>query len=347
MLYAKAVDSLVLAVDHFNRAWDRARPEAVLILLDRSFELLLKSIIVDRRGSIREKGKTEITIGFNACLRKCLSDARVKCINEEEAITLQTINSLRDAAQHYMLSISEEQLYIYAQTAVTLFSKLSKDVLNISLKSTIPERIIPLCAKPPKALDALFEIEFQEIKNLVKPKSRKHLDAKSRLLSMAVLQASLDGRKSQPSDRDLSGYVKRIRAGDSWRDIFPSISTLTINSDENNSLSICLQITKNHGESIHLVKEGDSSASVVAVKRVNELGYYTLGLRDLSRKLGRTAPKILHLINIDRIQEDPEFFRLIKIGGTTHKRYSVKALENLKKRLDEVDLDQLWASRKN
>ena len=47
-LHAKAVDSLVLAVDHFNRAWDRGRTEAVLILLDRSFELLLKAIIVAR-----------------------------------------------------------------------------------------------------------------------------------------------------------------------------------------------------------------------------------------------------------------------------------------------------------
>ena len=37
-LHTKAVDSLVLAVDHFNRAWDRGRTEAVLILLDRAFE---------------------------------------------------------------------------------------------------------------------------------------------------------------------------------------------------------------------------------------------------------------------------------------------------------------------
>ena len=49
-LHGKAVDSLVLAVDHFNRAWDRGRTEAVLILLDRAFELLLKAIIVHRAG---------------------------------------------------------------------------------------------------------------------------------------------------------------------------------------------------------------------------------------------------------------------------------------------------------
>ena len=58
-LHLKAVDSMVLAVDHFNRVWDRGRSEAVLILLDRAFELLLKAIIVHRAGgqAIRDKKK--------------------------------------------------------------------------------------------------------------------------------------------------------------------------------------------------------------------------------------------------------------------------------------------------
>ena len=66
-LHGKAVDSLVLAVDHFNRAWDRGRTEAVLILLDRAFELLLKAIIVHRAGgdAIRERDKEGMTIGFD------------------------------------------------------------------------------------------------------------------------------------------------------------------------------------------------------------------------------------------------------------------------------------------
>jgi hypothetical protein len=73
---------MVLAVDHFNRAWDRGRTEAVLILLDRSFEPLLKAIIVHRAGgsAIREPGKQGMTLGFDHCLRKCLSDAKLKCL---------------------------------------------------------------------------------------------------------------------------------------------------------------------------------------------------------------------------------------------------------------------------
>lgn len=99
------------------------RTEAVLILLDRAFELLLKSIIVHRDGSIRKAGSRE-TIGFDACVRKCVSDAQVVCLTEEQAITPQIINSLRDAAQHYLVEVSEDQFYTFTQAGVTLFGEL-------------------------------------------------------------------------------------------------------------------------------------------------------------------------------------------------------------------------------
>ncbi len=120
VLLSKSIDSLFLSIEHFNRPWDRGRPEAVLILLDRSFELLFKSIIVHRGGKIRERRAKE-TLGFDLCVRKCLSDVKVKCLSEEEAMTVQIVNSLRDAAQHYLLELSEQQLYIYTQGGLTLY----------------------------------------------------------------------------------------------------------------------------------------------------------------------------------------------------------------------------------
>ena len=89
--------------------------------MDRAFELLLKAIIVQRRGSIRDVKKEGTTIGFDVCLRKCLCDEKLKCITEDEAVSLQNLNTLRDAAQHYMIDVSEELLYVNAQSAVTLF----------------------------------------------------------------------------------------------------------------------------------------------------------------------------------------------------------------------------------
>ena len=55
----KATDSLILAIEHFNRPIDRGRVSAVLILLDHAFEMLLKAAILHRGGRIREARKRE------------------------------------------------------------------------------------------------------------------------------------------------------------------------------------------------------------------------------------------------------------------------------------------------
>ena len=273
-------NSLVLAVDHFNRAWDRGRTEAVLILLDRSFELLLKAIIVHRAGAsaIREPGKQGMTLGFDHCLRKCLSDAKLKCLDEDDAVALQALNTLRDAAQHYMVEMAEDHLYVHAQSAVTLFGRLTGEIFGRSLVDDIPRRILPVCAKVPSGIESMFDIEFADIKRLVAPGSRRRLDAKARLRAMAILQASLDGKKSQPSDGELDRIVKRINKGEDWRAIFPGVSTLTIKPDGTGP-GLSIRITRNKGEAVNLVKDGDADAAVVAVRRINDTDFYSLGLR--------------------------------------------------------------------
>ncbi len=337
----KAADSLVLAVDHFNRVWDRGRTEAVLIMLDRAFELLLKAIIVHRSGKIREKGNSSLTIGFDRCLRKCISEEPAKCLTEDEAVTLQNLNSLRDAAQHYFTELSEDLLYVYAQSAVTLFDKLSTEVLGLTLKDVMPNRVLPVSPKPPRDFGLILDAEFGDIAKMVAPGSRKGLGAKARIRSVAILQSSLDGQKSQPSDRELDGIVRRIRAGDGWRTIFPGVATLRIDPNAAGP-GLALRITKNQGEAIRLVPEGQPDATVVAVKRVNELDFYSMGLTDIAKKLKITAPKLLALIVADDMQSNPDYFKLVRIGKVALKRYSPKALDRLHARINEVDLGAIW-----
>ena len=346
-LHAKAVDSLILAVDHFNRAWDRGRTEAVLILLDRSFELLLRAIIVQRAGgsAIRERSKEGMTLGFDACLRKCLSDANLKCIDEDEAVALQALNTLRDAAQHYTVELGEEHLYIHTQSAVTLFCRLTDQALGRPLVDEIPRRILPVCARMPGNIESMFDIEFADIKRMVAPGSRKRLDAKARLRSMAILQASLEGKKSQRSDGELDRVVSRIHKGEDWRAIFPGVATLTISPDATGP-GLSLRITKNKGESVRLVPEGHPSAAVVAVKRVNEIDFYSLGLRDLAKKLEANQTRLLWFIEREGVQADPEWFKVITVGKVSQKRYSKPCYEMLKDKMAEIELDALWASRR-
>lgn len=342
-LHGKAVDSLVVGVDHFNGSSDRGRTETVLIMIDRAFELLLKAIIVEKGGKIRDK-RSNLTIGFDTCLRKCLSEAPIKCLADDEAVALQNLNSLRDAAQHYLVEVSEDQLYVYAQAAVSLFGKLTKEALGLPLKDAVPERVLPVCAKPPKDLGAVFDAEFADIKAMVAPGSRKRLDAKAKLRSMAVLQASLDGKKAQPSDSELDKIVKRINDGEEWRAIFPGVATLAIDPDPAGP-GISLKITKKEGEAVHLVAEGTPGATVIAVRKVNELDYYSLGFRDLCDKLRINQARLHFLIKLLGIQQDPAFFKIIKIGRQESKRYSRLALDTIHKWLQANDIEAVWNAR--
>ena len=46
------------------------------------------------------------------------------------------------------------------------------------------------------------------------------------------------------------------------------------------------------------------------------------------------------------MQEDADFFKVIRIGKSTHKRYSGKCYEALRAKLTRINLNELWTNRK-
>ena len=96
------MDSLLLAIEHFNRPFDRGRVHSVLI----SFEMLLKAAILHKGGKIRNR-RAKQTIGFDACVTEGFGNREIRFLKNEQVISLQTINALRDAAQHYLIDVPE------------------------------------------------------------------------------------------------------------------------------------------------------------------------------------------------------------------------------------------------
>lgn len=93
---------------------------------------------------------------------------------------------------------------------------------------------------------------------------------------------------------------------------------------------------------MHLVPEGTPGATVVAVKRVDELSFYSLGLKQLAPKLKLTMPKALALVRHLKIQEAEDCYKEFRVGKVMFKRYSAIALDRLKEALPEVDMNQVW-----
>lgn len=346
LLLNKALDSLILSIEFFNRPVERARADAVLILVDHAFEMLLKAAIVHCGGRIRER-RAKQTIGFDACVRQGLSSGDSRFLSEEQALTLQTINALRDAAQHYLLEISEQQLYLHTQAGVTLFADLLDHVFEESLSEHLPNRVLPVTSNPPRELSVLMASEVEQIASLLRPGKRRRVEARAQVRALAIMEGSVNGEKVQPGRGELDRVLDEIADGMPWTAIFPGIAALRLDLD-GGGIPFSLRIVK--GEDaipIRAVSASDEpSAAVVALKRVNEVDFYSLGLQDLANKTAVGRNKLLAVVQELDLQSCPDYFKEIRIGGVTFKRYSPKALDVLKKRLPELDIEDIWQRRR-
>lgn len=340
LLLTKACDSLVLSIELFNRPQDRGRVNGTLILLDHGFEMLMKAAILHRGGRIRDRHGNE-TIGFDACLQRSLNTGAIKYLTKEQAIVLQTINSLRDAAQHYFLDISEAHLYIQIQSGVTVFRDLLKDVFDQDLITHLPMRVLPISTSPPTNLATLFESEVSEVVKLLQPGRRRRIEALAKLRPLAILDNAIRGEGDQPSDQDLTRLSKDVLARKAWDDVFRDVATVEITT-EGFGPSLSLRFSKKEGLPIRIVDEGIPDASVVGLKRVDELGFYSLGAKDLAEKVGLTIPKMLAVVNDIGLRDQSDCYKEIKIGKSVHKRYSPKAIKEIQKALEHESIDEIW-----
>lgn len=339
LLLQKSKDSLILAIELFNRPWEAGRTHSVLILLDHSFEMLIKACILSRGGKIRAKNKKE-TIGFDACLRKALSDSSIQFLEEDEVLALQALNGLRDAAQHHLLEISENQFYIHMQSGVTLYREILSRVFSEDLVDMLPKRILPVSLSVPADIVVFFDKEVEEIKKLLAPKKRRRVEARARLKSLVILDEALKGTKIQPSDSDLDKMLKKIACETDRTKIFEGAASVRIEVDGVGP-SIALRFSKKEGIPVTVVPEGTPGASVVGVKRVNELQYYSLSFNDLEKKLSLNMFQLQALIWYTKVKDCQEYYKEFKIGSQLYKRYSSKALHRMQEVLSDTAIDKV------
>ncbi|MCI4327196.1 MAG: hypothetical protein L3K16_06150 [Thermoplasmata archaeon] len=338
-LFSRAVDSLVLSVEHFNRPHDRGRVEAVLILLDHSLELLLKAAILHRGGRIRKRRATT-TLGFEACVNACLLEPRFKFLKPEEADTLRISNSLRDGAQHHFIIVSEEQLYLTIQSGVTLFDDILSRVFGKKLADFVPQRVLPISTMPPQDFPSLMEREIAEIKGLLVAGSRRKSEARGRLRTIALIDGAMRQDPRHPTDKELHEKLAQLASAD-WMSIFPGAASLRISADGTGH-AISLRLTKSDGIPVRLAKEGEPTATVVAIRKVDTLSFYSYRLKSLAGAVALSPSRALSVIRFLKLQEDEECFKQLQIGKSIFKCYSPTAVARIKEALPGLDMAKVW-----
>lgn len=340
ILLDKSLESLHLAIELFNRPYNIGRTHAVIILLDHSFEMLLKTSLLHKKYPIFDK-KTANTIGFKSCLRCSIGNGSHQFLTTEQALVLQTINDIRDAEQHYHISTSENQLYLYVQMGFSLYKELLKQVFDISLFDYFPTRVLPISSTPPIPINILYENEIEEIKKLLSLGSRKKSIALSRLKSLEILERSLSGEEKPITDLELRKKLVDIATEKDWSALFPSVSMINVVPDPE-APAFALRFTKKEGIPVHIVPEGTPGAAIVGLKKVNELGFYNMGRDQLADAVHLSKTKTDAVIWYLNLKENDSCCKMIPIGKSSYYKYSPKAISEIKVLLESTAIEEVW-----
>jgi hypothetical protein len=334
-----AINSLIMAIELFNRPHECCRTESVLFYLQHAFEMLFKAAIYQQRRTVHEPG-SNVTYRFDKCLGIARSELNI--LTEDGANNLAILDGFRDCAMHYLLEMSEESLYLQAQAAITIFNDILSRAFGQSLSTYLPNRVLPVSTNPPEDINLFMNKEFEHISNLVAPRKRMRAEARARIRPYLIMESVLKGEYEQPTNKTVTRIISRIKEGEDWRVIFPNVAALRFDT-EGSGLTYSVRISREReAPPVRILHDGETAEDVALIREVNLIDRYSMGLYDLADKLGLGRNKTLALVQHLNLQNDPDCFREFRHRSMKYKGYSPKALEKLKDALPSIDIDDIW-----
>ena len=103
-----------------------------------------------------------------------------------------------------------------------------------------------------------------------------------------------------------------------------------------------IRLSKREGIPVQLVPEGTPGASVVAIKRVNELGFYSLTATELSKKVGLTLNKTVAVIQFLNLKGQDKYHKEFRMGKSKFDRYSPEVIAVIQKAIEEEGMSAIW-----
>jgi len=112
--------------------------------------------------------------------------------------------------------------------------------------------------------------------------------------------------------------------------------------------AIELRITKNEGIPIKLVRDDAATGEpVIAVKRVDELGFYSLGRNQLAEKVGLSQSLTTAFIWHLGLKDDADCHKEVVIRNSRFNCYSRNAVTRIQEALTTVNPADIWTAYRN
>lgn len=334
ILRGKALASLRTAVGAFNAPEDDGRTTRVLLHLQHSFEMLMKSVLVEDGFDVFDK-KLGRSIGYEACVRAIQESPRVR-VTEPDAGLLRAVDAMRDDEQHWFNDVSEQVLYLHTRAAVTLFDDMLWAAFSEKLSAFLPERVLPISTAPPQGLDALLDTEFSQIQAMLSPGRRTRSAARARIRTLLAMEAHVEP-DTRVSRRDVNRVEKGIKSGRSRAQVFPRLSEIETQTDGSGVL-VKVHFTKKVGMPVRFSTDDD----VAAVREVDLQRKFHLSATELAKVLGLSTARCLALRRHLGIDSDPDCAHRFDFGASRFIRYSDNAVRSMQDGLRDVEIEEVW-----
>lgn len=338
-LKGKSIASLRRGLEVFNSHDDQGRPEAVLLYLQHACEMLIKALLVQKGESVFDKQK-----GTSIGIEKALNIGQSKgWIAQAQAGSIRVIDATRDQAQHWMIVVAEDALYINARTLITTIDELLQEHFEDTLADNLPLRVLPLSTQPIPDFDLLINREYDQIRELLAPKKRARDEARGRISSLLAMEAHVSDDVSV-SERDIDRIEKAIRAKTPVEQVFPRLMTLAT-SVAGEGPTVKVRIVKNTDAPAIRYVSGDDPAAAAAIREVDLQKKYHLSPQVVADKLSLSTNRAKALRDFLKIDEDSANVMVFEFGSQKHARYSDNAMRTLKDANTPEFVEQAWQAR--
>lgn len=341
-----AVESLTLSIELFNRPSPLAREHAVIMMLAHSFEMLLKGIIYQHNGTVRDKGD-ELSHSLARCIDICVDSLQV--LAPGDRALLLAVKQDRDCATHDVISMSDDLLWVHMRSGISVFRRLLRDQCDENLTDLLPGRVIPVSAAPPEDLSVLVETELTAIAELLKPGRRRMAEAAARLRPFLSLDGSVTGRVDQPTEAEVNRAERQLRAGADWRAVLPGLAQLSIGpaAPDGEAQEVVLRIDKDPvATPVRRAKHGDTEA--LAYRGVSPFEEFGTKLTAFGEKLGISRQEGLALIWELNLKKDDRayFVKKTDSGHILFQGLSARAVDLGRKALADPTFDITQVTRR-
>nr|WP_271953713.1 hypothetical protein [Pseudomonas aeruginosa] len=326
-------------MEAFNNHDDDGRPETVLLMLQHASEMLTKALLVQKGQSVFDKEK-----GTSIGIEKALNIAQSQgWISAAQAGAVRVIDAMRDQAQHWMIVVPEDTLYINARALITVLDEVLTEHFGDTLADNLPVRVLPLSTQALPDFLMLVNREYAQIRELLAPGRRARDEARGRITALLAMEAHVS-EEVAVSKRDLDRIEEAIKGNTPVEQIFPRLMTLATNV-EGEGPTIRVRITRAADAPAVRFVSGDDPEGAAAIREVDLQKKYHWSPSALAEKLGLTINKAKAVRDFLHIDEDPANVMVFEFGSQKHPRYSDNALRALREAITPELVEEAWRAR--